>query len=509
MKKLVSLIYGCISLVAISSCTNSYEEMVSEKSSNLQLSEKEYASIAFDNPGEIPATELLEMVKSFICQNPENLSMTRGNGNFRVKDIISKKVSNVIETNQTTRSDFANDFRTCGIPCYDIYVEYGGKNSYVFASADERAPGVLAYFPDFPTDERDIAIALNNPNTKAIISMASSQLIKDITVVEQVRKLYRDETIEKICSQLAIPISSYDYNRVKDRIEIVGGDAFALTRSSNAYYSIPTQVIAYRLPMTPLRWDQRPPYNRALPVEYVKFPSDYYPSYKNVPAGCTVIATALLESIIQRPVVNGVSVNWSLLRQDSVLIEAIPELGQTGSSITKLNMAGNLIKGIYEELNAYSFVKENTTYTSATIVNPNDFWSYMYDNFYSSGLIMFNPDSVLLSMYNNRPVILCGPLIGNDGPGTESYVDYHSFIIDGYVQAKKSTPSLSIMETKAEILKKDDLYWHANLGWGPYSAAYFKLNDDTTCTIDFTDSYGRDNLIYLSQQQIFSNIRAK
>lgn len=507
MKKNVFLVPLIVIAFILCSCTDEDLALISIDQQKIELSEEEYTSIAFDYPKEIPQSDLYAMIESFISQNPEK-NQTRSTYCYNYRILSRKDIGKICVGSERTRSERVDSILETRIPCYEVLVENGNESSYVLVSADERAPGILVYFPKFPTTEEEIDKALSNPNTKAILTMSQMQIAKDVNSVEQNKKLYRQETIKKICSQLNIPLDDFCYDDVKNKLAIKDRPENK-TRSGNAYYSIPTQVLQYRTAIqTPLRWWQYAPYNRALDMDSIRYSWSLFPEYDHVPAGCATIAIANLESIIQRSVVNGVAVNWTTLRQDSVLYEAVPGIPGPSSPSATLTMAGNLIEGIYDALGSEP-LRDNDGYVTSTNALEYDVFDYIEDNFNCSYRQWFNPDSVLTSLLYYRPVFVSGLMAGDDGPGTEVYEDGHMFIIDGFVIAAKNYQTNSYTNTRSVIVQNYDMYWHVNLGWGPCSAAYFKLDSNTHCTIDFPDSFGRNNWIYLQYQKIVTNIRTK
>lgn len=489
----------------LTSCTESIissnEENTEINKVEIYLSPEELASISYDNPQEIPESIMFEMIEEFIKANPENAETRSVNDmcfNIESKGYVARTAVAAISRNaeqDTIQKEL--------IPFYEVNVKNGEQTSFVLVSVDERAPGIMAYFPNWPNTEKDVQKGLSDPNTIAIFAMSKSQLLNDINKIETLKINLREKTIKKICKVLDIPIDAYSYKEVINKL----GSSIHKTRSTPTI-TIPTQVISYKLPMTPLLWDQYPPYNSALPEAKILLPYNNIPDYGHVPVGCSVIAVTLLESIIQRPIINGMSINWSLLRQYPELMKAIPELQQTGSPANVINMATNLIKTIYTALNAFSGTSNG--YVTKTYVSNSTVDSYVQNNFLCDSPRSFDPDVVLTSLQQNRPVFLSGNVIGDDGPGTSLYSEGHNFVIDGYVIARKANALYSsIAESRSNIVLNYDMYWHVNLGWGFGSVAYFKLDSDATCTLELNDRYGRYNKINLKDQTIIANIRKK
>lgn len=84
-------------------------------------------------------------------------------------------------------------------------------------------------------------------------------------------------------------------------------------------------------------------------------------------------------------------------------------------------------------------------------------------------LIDYDPDVLLSSMNAYKPSWISG--------------QNHAFIVDGYIICQKASKALTI-ETRADIVKMYDMYWHINLGWGGNYDGYYKLNPDTNVDIE-------------------------
>lgn len=518
MKKNILLIVPIFAAILLNACTDEQETVLDKNnldSDKIVLTQEELTSISFDDLSEIPKTEIFSMVTNFLnlqAGKVETRNISSLNFTIKSKSYLGKK-----STSELTRSTDQEIKES--IPVYELMVENGNQTSYALVSADERDPGILALFSDFPTKNIEIDEALNNPNTKVVLSLTKYQLIKDVEKVEELRAQLRKETIAKICNKLDIPISEYSFENIIDKLSVNG---VAITRNHAGTQMPSQQIVAQKAPMCKITWKQHEPYNRACPIEPrmiqlgagVGFVQDL-----PVPAGCTTVACIGIEACLERSSIGGIPMNWSYYKSNKTLLEAGE--GQTnGTPALELERAGKAIRYIYDQLHSYSeykygidtFTGQSVKYVSATASSYGT--NYITSNFNYVNNQSFDPDVVLSSLNQNKPVFVNGKVYGNSAESPEVYAwEGHAFVIDGYMITQKAPTTLTVQlatqKTRSTIVQYYDMYWHINLGWGSNSSAYFKLDSDVTCTPEFYDEFTRYNLVPLKNMSIISHISKK
>lgn len=117
---------------------------------------------------------------------------------------------------------------------------------------------------------------------------------------------------------------------------------------------------------------------------------------------------------------------------------------------------------------------------------------------YSGGTnAKFNPNTVLNSLLDQKPVLLFGNghfVDKNHQPIDDPIYDStpgHGWLIDGYCLAKKSGQA------------RNDQYWSVNMGWGKNSSyVYFKTQDNfQNCDVTFPYNDEGVNITYYTQEQ--------
>lgn len=457
----------------------------SNESTKIQLTQEEATSIAFDEAGDIQENDACAILTDFV--NALNKPITRSvNPDVRIK-VCSKYYVNE-DKEVITRSKVTNPL------LYEMEVLQSGKRSFAIVSGDERAPKVLVYIPEI-VDEK----YKNSVDYQMIVALAKQSLIKDVDRVEQIKSEYRAKTIAKISKELGIAESDEIHLcDIADKL-IVSGET---TRAdNNAIQNLPTQVVSYKGPFSKTAWDQEAPYNRELDIKPVDM--GFFVEQTNVPAGCGVIALAELMVAVQpQMTVLGTTMDWNALTQTPTLMESIPGQGG-GSPAATLNMAGKLIKSIYDATGSYPKwgYNSNSDYCVLGSSTPTtNMCNYIDIYTYHDLARNFDADVVLSSLNQNHPVFMYGPHSTRPAETNGAWsTSIHAFMIDGYAICKKKIRT---------IVQSYDLYWHANLGWGPDAKAYFNVSQDLNCVIKYSTNFS-DNILETKNLTIIPNIRKK
>lgn len=494
MKK-IFLFISLIGLI-ITSCENKFSDCLNDVDNPGQygvvLTPEELKSIAYDNPKELSEAEIFKIAENFIISYPHK-SKTRNISNVSFNIKSKKYINKSNASTLKTRSD-GNE----SIPVYELYVNEGQNTSYMMISADERIASVMAYFPEAKGGE-EFETGLNDPNTIAIFAMCKAQLIEDINEVELIRNTFREKTIKKVCEKLNVPENEYSYEKIKEQI---GVKTEGKTRVEGVQEINNVQVIESCQPLVYAEWDQNRPYNNKCPQRKVDMGIGN-PKLSPVPAGCGVIALAHMEAALKRPVVGGVNVKWDYLLEFRDIRE--DPIGNDGDKPDKIEMAAKMIRGIFDEVDARPLENSAGNVTS-TAVYPSDLTTYINKYTYNSSSQSFNADVVLNSLRDKRIVFLWGDTDYKEYNSNNYKTAGHAFVIDGYMVTNKRRPRTSTRS----LVQIYDVYWHANLGWGYNSSAYFKLSTDASCILEFTGgSKNRTYKVDLSKQTIVANIRRK
>lgn len=482
--------------------TNSIDN---SNTSKIFLTDSELTSISFDKIIEASEEKVCSMITDFLVLKSGDLQ-TRNTSNmkFTVKEksyLANKEVSAL-----TRSSDLA--LAEESIPVYKVMIEENGKSTLAYVSADMRAPGVLAIFDNFPSNEAAFEIGMNEPNTKAVFALTEIELIKEISDVEKIRTELREKTIEKICNKLNIPISEYTFENIIKNIQNENNN-ITITRGYPVYYP-PTQLKTRKLPLTNIAWNQKEPYNENCPQGKILIPiSGFDPWIEDghVPAGCVTIALATIDACTKRTPVGGQTMDWAYYN-------ANPELASSGDLTTpsnKLTPATKMISYIYSYVKSHSVIRylDGESYVSATAAYDTDAYKYISEFYNYDGRRSFDPDLALKSLNQSCPVLLSGTVSGNTYEDPNAHVnDGHMFVLDGYMICKKSS-SVTMAETRADIVKAYDMYWHLNMGWGVECNAYFKLNSNADCFAEMDEDAGRHSYLTMSKQKMTYGIRKK
>lgn len=508
MKKNI-LFISLLAVALFSACSDKTDSvidcMVNSNSEKIALTHNELMSISFDKVTEVSEENVYSMITDFLALKQE-VSLTRSTSNFKftVKEksyLAKEELSSITRSSEQTLAGES-------IPVYKVMVQENGKSSLAYVSADVRAPGILAIFENFPTDEVTFKIGMDEPNTKAIFALTEIDLVKDISNLEKLRSELRERTITKICDKLNIPESEYVFENVINNIQVEGSD-ISITRGYPVY-GPPTQLVTQKLPLTSIAWHQKEPYNENCPMGKIFIKIDGLNPWiedGHVPAGCTTMSLVILDACTKRTPVGGQTLDWTYYN-------ANPNLASSGNITTPLNKltpATKMISYIYSYIKSFPIPKSlnGESYVSATGAYSADAYKYIDEFYYYDGRRTFDPDLALNSLNQGRPVYLEGVVLGSsfEDPN-ELTPDLHAFILDGYMICQKPASTL-MAETKADIVKVYDMYWHLNLGWGSECNAYFKLNSNADCFAEMKDQWGRYSCITMSNQTMTYGIRKK
>lgn len=327
---------------------------------------------------------------------------------------------------------------------YEVVLNKENNKGKVLVSGDKRFPEVLAYMP-YCNDSVNMA----NTGASVMLQMAKSAFVSEIE----------------------------NYNVEQQR---------GMQTRSTAIEQIPSQIFLEVYPLCKTSWDQWAPYTNAYPKNWVDIFFGMC-SYTQYPAGCAVVALAQIMAAIEPNLTcAGLKMDWAYLKQDPV-INGGP-FGEIDAA-RKIDMVAALYKDIYDKTNSYPMWGTGETdewppqkVACVTSVGTSSTNVYNYLNSasgttYCSSYQRWNMDVVRNSLINVRPVF-----VGGNG---------HAFVIDGYAVAKNPSSN------------SNNIYFHANFGWGGSSNGYYLTNNGSVAFETSNGNYAD------SQLSIISDIRKR
>ncbi|WP_217930478.1 C10 family peptidase [Bacteroides caecimuris] len=462
MKKHFYFLCAISSLFTVHSCTNDVsEDFTSQK--KIKLTQNEVFSISYDETEDLKETTLFDMVNAFA--NLQNETTTRSNvTSFKiVKESFINKEGEFEEQEQATRA-IKNDDITSKI-C-EIEFTNGSSIGRAVVSANANFPAIIAFIPKCSSEK----IMEQTGASKLLHASKASYLYNTIKMKEAVDSL-RLPTLEKISKELEIPINEVSYEKVKNYITIT--DAEPTTRSTAVQIGdIKMQIYNDKsiFPLVKTNWGQEDPYNgwfsnidRDGLRDWVRT-QDGGKNFTSVPAGCVNIAMAQMMTYTHRnripqiafPIPKGkyemetgmtFIPNWDQMTKT-------PKLDDPG--------AGGLIDAQYLILDLYieNKTKSKKDWDNAVIaseVSEQDMLNTMNKYFKYQSKAKFNGDMAWAALRDKHLVLM----LTSD----------HAFIISGILVTEKAIAT-------RELVKRNDVYWHANFGWANECTGFYQLNSD-------------------------------
>lgn len=460
MKKYLYFLCTMISLSTLHSCSNEIlEDTTSKKMIN--LTKNEVFSISYDETKDLDEGTLFNMVSSFASL--QNGTTTRSNAtSFKVvKESFINKEGEFNEKGQATRA-ISNDDITSKI-C-EIEFNSGSSTGRAIVSANANYPSIIAFMPKCSNEE-----TMERTGASILIHASKASYLYNAIKMKELADSLRLPTLEKISKELELPINEISYERVKDYIAIT--DATPTTRATAVQIGdIKMQILDTSIfPLVKTNWGQDYPYNgyfiEGNYVDWVRTENGGK-TYTNVPAGCVNIAMAQMMTYTHRrripqiafPNPNGHGTflpNWDLMSQT-------PQINGPGSSDTGRSNAMALILELYRE-NQTTSKKDWDGAVIASEVSEKNMLSTMNRYFNYNPKKAFNADMAWAALRAKRLVLM----LTSD----------HAFIISGILITDKAV-------TTRELVKKSDVYWHANLGWADECTGYYQLDSNAKTYFD-------------------------
>lgn len=472
MKKILLVALAC----TLGSCSDLLEpeDSDSPKTNRVPISVEEVISVSFDDPRTLSEEDAIAMAEDF----GESVSFSL-RSSAPVKAEISGK--RLLKWNDSrTRSAQTAD----SILLYTVSLTKGEKKGFAIVSADERSAGVMAYVEE--GDLNDI----EGTGADMMLKLSEISVMADVIKVERLRDSLRDATLAKLSEAAGQEVTSF--NEIRSLINIYcdnfnNAEYDINVKSTPSLRSTPVEYPKSAVeiligPITKTQWSQSDPYSFYLPQSY----HPNYGSLTHYPAGCAIVAgVQTLAAVAPNITVNGVYVDWSYLT-------AQPYIRYTsygGGDEKGMNMVATVVKDMYEQTGTTPNIDTGYQYSSfqdpsiPCVLSSTTSVPKLIDylNRYVSCGKYYNkyaPDPLILSINANEK-FPCVAIMGASRDGGKS----HAWIIDGYAVCAKTT---------REILRNNDLYFHANMGWSGSSDGYYKVNEDTST--DFETAQGNYNL---------------
>ena len=469
MKKLFYFLCAIASLFTIHSCTNDIsEDFISQK--KIKLTQDEVFSISYEETKDLEEKTLFDMVNAFA--NLQNGTTTRSNAtSFKiVKESFINKEGEYKEQEQATRA-INNDDITSKI-C-EIEFSNGSSTGRAIVSANANFPSIIAFIPQCSSEK----IMEQTGASELLHASKASYLYNTIKMKESVDSL-RLPTLKKISKELEVPINEISYEKVKNNIVIT--DIEPVTRTTNTVQigDIKMQILRNKsiFPLVKTNWGQGDPYNGWFASADVKNIQDWVrtedgnKNFSSVPAGCVNIAMAQMMTHTHLYRIPQISFpfpkpkysiwqsgtftpNWSLMTQT-------PKLDDRGAG--GLIDAQYLITDLYVE-NKTTSKKDWDGAVISSEVSEENMLKTMSKYFYYQQKNAFNADMAWAALRDSHLVLM----LTSD----------HAFIISGILVTEKEIAT-------RQLVKTNDVYWHANLGWADECTGYYKLDNDAHAYFD-------------------------
>lgn len=237
--------------------------------------------------------------------------------------------------------------------------------------------------------------------------------------------------------------------------------------------------------MIATKWNQNSPYNNLMATAVNSSLGSSY-NGKNA-VGCTAVAVAQIIAYYEcLSSANGVTLNWANIKSS-------PRIYNSSDAAVK-NQVANLFKHVATGIKTSwtngiggANIKNSTSYLSGLGITLDAGKNY--------GGYSMDATRITSSLDDLCPVIITGRAqdeTRSTGGGG------HCWLLDGYQLRHRPTNTRM-------VVRENDVYIHANFGWGGSEDGYYMVDRNTT-SLDFETSY---NGHYNQNLKIFPNVRRK
>lgn len=321
-----------------------------------------------------------------------------------------------------------------------------------------------------------------------MLKLAEASTVSEINKIERLKVELREKTLKKVASCLGK--STVTYEEIKDLIEVNGVKSHETTSRSTAYDKPLSQIISL-MPQNggavlKTEWGQDNPYNLLLPKTY-----NEYHTETNYPMGCAITAgVQTLAAIAPSMTIDGTVIDWAFVTKK-------PKLkydSYFGGDYEEAMMISKVVKHMYEGTNTTPNIDEDFKYgpyddpniprVKRSTTSVSNLLDYL-KKYVSCGTYYnkYAPDPLLNTINANRQMPCVAIMGGTHTANEQAEKGSHAWVIDGYAICTK---------TSREILRNNDLYFHANMGWGGPDNGFYKVNADAST--DFETTLGTYNI---------------
>lgn len=466
MKKHFYFLCAIVSLFAVHSCSNDISEDLNSQK-KIKLTYDEAFSISYDETKDLDEKTLFNMVSAF-ASNLNNGATTRNNAtSFKiVKESFINKEGEFKEQEQATRAIDNNDITS---KICEIEFNNGSSIGRAIVSANANFPAIIAFIPKCSSKK----IMEQTGANELLHASKASYLYNTIKIKEVVDSL-RLPTLTKISKELKVPINEISYEKVKDNIIIT--DTEPTTRSTTAVQigDIEMQIHNDKsiFPLVKTNWGQDAPYNgwfsqiaRDGLQDWVRTENGGK-EFTAVPAGCVNIAMAQMMTYthhpsrrqpdISFPIPTGkydIVTNGTFIPSWDKMIKT-PALEDAGT--VALYDAQRVILDLYLE-NKTTSTKDWDGAVIESKVTEDNMLRTMSKYFEHQPKAAFNGDMAWAALRKKHLVLMLSTS--------------HAFVISGILVTEKAIAT-------RELVKKNDVYWHANLGWADECTGFYQLDSN-------------------------------
>ncbi len=466
------------------SCTENITEDVSGKD-KIRLTQDEILSISYYDSPQLNEADIFNLVKSFMDLDGNETTRSASTTLQIGKKTYINKEGEFDDPQVATRA--LTDDIDITSPIYEVQLKRDSITGLAVVAADPRHFSIIAYIPNGASEE-----AMERSGAKDLLNASKgAYLYKAIKTKELVDSL-QAPTLQKISHQLNIPIENITYERIKDNIIVIDSDlstrVTAIPGTPGGVEKKPSSID----PLVKTNWDQGDPYNgyfytaSAINSNMVDMIADGRGGVNRgpVPAGCVNIAMAQMMTHTHLKVmpIRIVRNGYYDFVPDFSHMSKTPKLTDKGVTGTGITHAQWLITELYL-LNKTKSGKNDFGWVTDSGVTDQDMMTTMARYFKYDANRGFDGDRVWAGLRNENLTLMCP--------------DDHVFIIDGILITDK-------MITTRELVKTNDVYWHANFGWGNECTGYYKLDSNANT---YFEAGSTTQFCY--KMQCVMNVRAK
>lgn len=462
MKQFFYLLCTITGLSALHSCSNDISEDITSQK-KIKLTQNEVLSISYDEAKDLEDKTLFNMVSSFAELQGGNATRSNAASFKIVKESFINKEGEFKEQEQATRA-ISNDDITSKI-C-EIEFSNGSSIGRAVVSANANFPGIIAFIPQCSSEN----MLTQTGASELLHASKASYLYNTIKMKELVDSL-RLPTLEKVSKELKLSLDEISYEAIKDNIVIT--DAKPTTRATAVQIGdieMQIQETSIYPPLVKTNWGQNGPYNGYFSYgnffDWVRTENGGK-NYTAVPAGCVNIAIAQMMTYTHLRRIPSISFSnpdghgvfyphWDLMAKT-------PQFYDPGASDTGRSDAMALILELYRQNHTTSKKDVLDGAVIASEVTEENMLKTMSKYFNYKPKASFNGDMAWAALRAKRLIMM----LTSD----------HAFIISGMLITEKSIAT-------RQLVKSNDVYWHANLGWADECTGYYQLDSNANTYFD-------------------------